>query len=135
MLEARDVARSLRRIRDDVVAQPASGRKLEWYQGADAFTDLFLERDRDGSVAWLQWVRGGRYLDCDLESGRVVTGRTGDFEPGDGWRHAHSRALERDACVDLEQLDDLIGIVAARADEPPFDVLRARLRAVRARNG
>jgi len=129
--QARELGRSLRRIRDDVVAQPASGRIRQWYQGAGKYFDLFLERPAHSDVDWLQMALAGRYVECDLARRHLVTGDTGDWEPR-VVAHPHSHRLSPDAEPDFELLDDLIRIVGARANEAPFDALSTRLREFRA---
>lgn len=127
--QARELGGSLRRIRDDVVAQPRGGRTLAWYQGAGVFFDLFLEWAGGAEVHWLQMTRAGRFVECDFPSRSLVTGRTGDGEHRDVPRsHPHSRALSPDPTADVGLLDELISIVESRANEAPFDTLSNQLR-------
>ncbi len=128
---AREIGLSLRRIRDDVVAQPTAGLRREWYQGNGDFFDLFLDRNADSGVGWLQMSRGGRYIECDFAKQFFVTGITGDRKPREV-AHPHSQELLPDPLPDIGLLDDLIRILGSRSNEVAFEGLTNQLREFRA---
>jgi hypothetical protein len=126
--EYRPLARSLRRIEDKYLKDPPAGREHEWFQGAEPYFEVYLERDGEG-LAWFQITVRGHSVTYSREKGRVVTGYTRETEVDEAM-HPASKIIDEHERLNQDTLRVAIRILEARADLPEFDEPIAKLREV-----
>jgi len=86
------------------------GRSRRWYQGGEAYFEIFADLDDDGRLCWFQLTFRGRSLTWDQRRDRLVTGRTDELD---------SRPVHHPASPLLALTDDL--------DDPLVDFARRLL--------
>lgn len=108
-----------------------AGRERIWYQGGEAYFDLFVDM-RNDEIEWFQLTLRGRSISWHCRDRQWQTGKTNEFRSDDITFYAASKTVESDRFPDREFFDLAGEIVETRKGEALFDKLCHLFRTARA---
>jgi hypothetical protein len=116
---------SLRQINQRLLT-PAKehGTTRVWYQGGEAYFDVFAEL-RQGEIDWFQFTLRGKSLSWSAQSSRWQTGRTNELRTDDITFYPASKLIESDYQLDWEFIKLTYAILQTRVGDEIFDKMLA----------
>ncbi|MFM7409157.1 MAG: hypothetical protein ACKO3K_21480 [Cuspidothrix sp.] len=124
MLNKKDIASlgaSLREIAPKLL-KPTSQEGIIriWYQGGEAYFDLFLELNDHHEITWFQFTLRGKSLSWCTNTPVFKTGITNELNIDDVSFYSASKTVENDSDSDKEFIDLVKSILQTRKDEEIF---------------
>jgi hypothetical protein len=116
---------SLRQIDQNLLKRCSNIQRI-WYQGEEAYFDVFFEL-QNSELVWFQFTLRGKALFWDKQHSIVQTGLTNEFGTDNISYYPGSKLIKTDRKPDLEFVKLVKEILQTKAREPFFDRVLAIL--------
>ncbi len=114
------LAASLQEIEPGILKKGyKKGANRVWYQGEEAYFDVFFELIND-EIVWFQFTLRGRSLSWDKDKSGWQTGNTDELKIDDVSFYAASKTIESDNAIDWGFVNLVKLILATRSDKAVF---------------